>query len=294
MARLPLFLSLFIAASALAQTTITSITPSSGPVSGGTTVTIHGSGFDTTCTQCTAAWFAGVPATSTALIDANTIQAVTPPFAPVTVDVSVISGTRFATLSNGFTYVDANGDFERILLPIFTPPLTGSFGSQFFTFLSIWNTAGADIPVYAFPLPPCTLATCPSPPPGSLPIFLKARAGAPWSAFQFDGDPGRLLYVPKGAFDRLAASLRVTDMSRSTLSFGTRIPIVPEREFRSDFLALIDIPMTANFRNTLRIYSLDNQTSVHVRVINYDSTIVESEADVDLKDALDMFHPGYA
>jgi len=123
---------------------------------------------------------------------------------------------------------------------------------------------------------------------------LRARESAPASIFQFDGDPGRIVFVPKGAFDRIAASLRVADLSRSTQSFGTRIPIVPEREFRSDFLALVDIPMSANFRNTLRIYSLDPQTSVHLRVINYNSTAIESERDFDLRDAVDMFHPAYA
>jgi len=123
---------------------------------------------------------------------------------------------------------------------------------------------------------------------------LKAREGAPASIFQFDGNPGRIVFIPKGAFDRLAASLRVADLSRSNESFGTRIPIVFEREFRSDFLSLIDVPMTSKFRNTLRIYSLDPQTSVHIRVIRYDSTKIHSEFDVDLRDPVDMFHPSYA
>jgi hypothetical protein len=292
MARRAFFLFLLIASSALAQPKITSISPTFGPASGGTKVTIRGSGFST-CTPCTSVWFSGALATSFTVMDANTIQAVTPPFAPVTVNVSVQSG-GFVSLPNGFTYIDVNSEFERLLLPIFSPPVNGSFGSQFFTYFSIWNTAGADISVFAFAPPMCVLATCPPQPPGPVPTVLKARDSAPVSFFPFDGDPGRLLYIPRDAFDRMAVSLRSTDLSRLSQSFGTRMPIVPEREFRSDFIALIDLPTSAGFRITLRIYSLDPQTSVHIRAVSSDSNRVDSEMDVDLREPMDMFHPGYA
>jgi hypothetical protein len=281
-----------IAAALLLSISITSVTPSSGPVTGGTTVLIRGSGF-VSCAQCTSVWFAGVP-TPFSVLDAGTIQAKTPPFAPIAVDVSVVSVNGSASLPAGFTYLDENDDFERILLPIFTLPANGAFGSLFITYFSLWNTAGAEIPVFAFPPPQCTLATCPPQPPGPLPVILKARQGSPATFFQFDGNPGRLIYVPKGAHQRLAASLRVADLSRSNQSFGTRIPVVPESEFRDDFLALIDIPSSANFRNTLRVYSLDSETSVHVRVISSDSTRIGSEMDIDLRDPIDMLHSGYA
>ena len=281
-----------IAAALLLSISITSVTPSSGPVTGGTTVLIRGSGFSS-CAQCTSVWFAGIPL-SFSVVDAGTIQAKTPPFAPIAVDVTVFSVNGSASLPAGFTYLDENGDFERILLPIFSPPTSGAFGSQFLTYFSLWNTAGADIPVFAFPPPQCPLATCAPRPPDPVPLNLKARVGSPETFFQFDGDPGRLIYTTKGAFQRLAASLRVADLSRSSQSFGTRIPVVPESEFRNDFLALLDVPAGALFRNTLRIYSLDPQTSVHVRVIRSDSTRIVAEFDADLSDPFDMLHPGYA
>ncbi|HUJ14105.1 MAG TPA: IPT/TIG domain-containing protein [Thermoanaerobaculia bacterium] len=266
---------------------IASVSPASGTA--GTTVTVRGSGF----APGAQVWFAGVRAETT-FGDANTLVATAPRFAPVSVDVSVDSSNDFTKTANGFTYAD-NGDFERLLLPIFTPPTTGAFGSQFVTSLSIWNTAGSDIDLFAFAPWPCNFIGECSPLPGPAPMTLKARQGAPASLFPaYDGDPGRLLYIPRGAFDRLAASLRAADISRSVQSFGTRIPIVPEREFRGDFLALVDVPSSGNFRETLRIYSLDAGTAVHVRLINNDSTQIVADFDTDLPDPADGFHPGYA
>jgi len=299
MARIYFFLCLFVAAAVVAETKITSVSPPSGPVTGGTTVTIRGSGFaECTVIGCfpVAVAFGPVPAASVTLVDSSTIQAVTPPSFPGTIDVGVSTSSGATRLQNAFTYIGEVTDaFERILLPIFTPPVSGAFGSQFYTFFSIWNTAGASIPVFAFAPFGCSfITTCPPPPPDPSPITLKAREGAPAYLFNFDGDPGRLLFIPKGAFDRVAASLRISDLSRSKESFGTRIPIVPEHDFRNDFLALLDVPMRSGFRNTLRIYSLDPQSSVHIRVIRYDSTKIYSESDITLRDPVDIFHPGYA
>jgi hypothetical protein len=282
-----------IAAALLLSVVITSVTPSSGPA--GTTITIRGSGIGVNVTQVSVGRpFQQIQAASFSVIDADTIQAVTPPYFPGPADVTVFfRDAESVSMSNAFTYTGAVSDaFDRILLPLFISPVSGAFGSVFITSFSIWNTAGTDVPVFAFAPPPCQLGLCP--PQVPLVLFLKARDGAPVISLMMDGDPGRLVYVPKGAFDRLAASLRVADRSRSAESFGTRIPIVPEREFRSDFLALLDIPMNASFRNTLRIYSLDPGTSVHVRVIRYDSTLVISDMELALRDPIDLFHPGYA
>ena len=49
MARLLSLLSLLFAAAGFGQTTITSVTPSSGPAGGGTVITIHGIGFIVNC-----------------------------------------------------------------------------------------------------------------------------------------------------------------------------------------------------------------------------------------------------
>jgi len=285
MPRLILSLSLILTTPVFAQPTITSVTPSSGPVSGGTTVLIRGSGFDTTCPPApqpcgrTSVRFGSIEATSFRVVDKETIEAISPPSFPGPANVGAAFPAGATYLGNAFTY---------------TGKLDDAFGAKFYTFFSIWNVAGPDVPAFGLASAPCEgIGEC-VPPPGPRLTVLKARQGAPAGLFEPLGDPGYLFFIPKGAFDRLADALRVADLSRQDQSFGTRIPIVPERDFRDDFIALIDIPMMPHFRNTLRIYSLNPQTSVHIRVIRYNSTKIYSEIDADLGDPADMFHPGYA
>ena len=87
--------------------TITSVAPTSGPTSGGTSVTITGTNFFAPATVT----FGGVAATNVVVVNATTITANTPPSATTgPVDVVVNTTCSFAgpgTLPNGFTYVAA-------------------------------------------------------------------------------------------------------------------------------------------------------------------------------------------
>lgn len=82
--------------------TVTSITPDSGPVDGGTSVTITGTAFAAGATIT----LGGSPATGVTVVDSTTMTAVTPPHAAGVVDVLVtnldgLSGGR----TDGFAYV---------------------------------------------------------------------------------------------------------------------------------------------------------------------------------------------
>lgn len=86
---------------------ITSVTPSSGPASGGTTVTVRGSALFSAGTP--AVRFGGVDGISTTVVQMGTeYQVVTPPHAPGTVEVDLYESTRvppvIATLAGAFTY----------------------------------------------------------------------------------------------------------------------------------------------------------------------------------------------
>lgn len=84
--------------------TITSISPSSGPTTGGTTVTINGTNFQSGVTVT----FGGTAAFSLTLVNSSQITAVTPFHAAGAVDVVVTNpGPNSATLTNGFTYTSA-------------------------------------------------------------------------------------------------------------------------------------------------------------------------------------------
>jgi hypothetical protein len=85
--------------------TVTSLTPSSGPAAGGTSVVIAGTGF----TGATAVSFGGTAATTFTVDNANQITATAPAHAAGTVDVSVTTtgGTSANTAADNYTYVAA-------------------------------------------------------------------------------------------------------------------------------------------------------------------------------------------
>jgi len=85
---------------------VTGITPDSGPTTGGTPVTITGSGF----TGATSATFDGIAGTSFVVVDDTTITVVTPPHAVGAVDVAVVHPVNGPSAPLGFTYVAAPTD----------------------------------------------------------------------------------------------------------------------------------------------------------------------------------------
>lgn len=85
----------------VAAPSIASVTPSRGPASGGTTITISGAGFAAGATL----FVGGTAATDVRRLDASTMTAVTPPHTPGVVDVTVTNTDGQAgTLGNGFTF----------------------------------------------------------------------------------------------------------------------------------------------------------------------------------------------
>jgi len=84
-----------------AASTIDTISPLSGPASGGTGVTLTGNGF----TGATGITFGGVAATSVNVVDSNTLTAVTPAHATGAVDVVVTTPSGAGTKANGYTYL---------------------------------------------------------------------------------------------------------------------------------------------------------------------------------------------
>lgn len=79
---------------------LTSINPNSGVASGGTGVTLTGSGL----TGATAVTFGGIAATSVNVVNSTTVTAVTPAHAVGSVDVVINTPAGGATLVNGYTY----------------------------------------------------------------------------------------------------------------------------------------------------------------------------------------------
>ncbi|MHC5018507.1 MAG: IPT/TIG domain-containing protein [Planctomycetota bacterium] len=85
--------------------TVTSVTPNTGSVLGGTTVTIDGSGFISTATSKPSVTFAGAAATGVTVVHAGRLVCVTPSGTAGQVNVVVTNpDAQSGTLSNGFTY----------------------------------------------------------------------------------------------------------------------------------------------------------------------------------------------
>jgi len=84
-----------------AAPTISSVTPNGGPATGGTPVTISGTGF----VQGATVAFGGTAGTNVVFVSADTITATTPPNAVGAVTVAVTNpDTQSGSLANGFTY----------------------------------------------------------------------------------------------------------------------------------------------------------------------------------------------
>lgn len=85
---------------------ITSVSPKTGPLTGGTTVTIDGVNFQTGATVS----FGGVAATSVTVMGSTRITAVTPPRASYgSVALGLTSGGHTISVGNGYSYLNALG-----------------------------------------------------------------------------------------------------------------------------------------------------------------------------------------
>ena len=83
----------------LPKPSINSLTPASGPLAGGQSVTIIGTGFSSVTTVN----FGGLPGTNVQVLNDTTLTAITPAHAEGKADVVVGNGST-ATLSAGYTY----------------------------------------------------------------------------------------------------------------------------------------------------------------------------------------------
>lgn len=150
---------------------------------------------------------------------------------------------------------------ERLLLPILTPPVHGAFGSEFHTDLRIFNDSDAVAFLIGLHGNRCSPVCL----PGLFPLALEPHEEIGPEGISLTGSPGRFIFVAQDQLSSLAMNLRVHDVTRGGLNFGTEIPIVRESEFRTNRITFAGVPTDARFRNTLRIYS-DSAVDVLVTV----------------------------
>lgn len=253
-----LFLAqVLFAAVAPATPVITSVTPDMSPVAGGIHVIVKGDGF-ATCPICNppvppSVFFGSMPASSVRLVDAQALDVVTPAHLPDTIVVSVSQFDGRANASGNFTFSgEPSTAFEAVLLPIFTPPLRGAFGSEFVTDFRAFNLSrDQSLAVYGLGLPMFCSGVIILPPPFDPldePIAVAPRDQL--FCLARTGNPGRLLWTTSAAAESLAVNLRVVDVSRPYRTAGVEIPVVRMRDFRTDTIALLNVPIdSARFKH---------------------------------------------
>lgn len=291
----PLF---FLTSSIFAGPVITSVTPREGPVTGGTTVQIHGTGFSNNCVTCSPPFgdpevlFGSRQALDVRYVSPNLLEAVTPPNIPGDVSVTVQqadgSDPNHSTLQNAFTYTgDVLEGYEPLLFPIFQPPVPGRHGSEFRTTAHIWNKhLNAPVVLYGVDTT-CSLAGPPIDP--TQPYAVQARDNFETRLYPECSDTiGRILWVPKG--DRsIVASLRVYETSKQSENHGVEIPVARLEDFDDESIALLGVPRDPKFRLKLRVYSFGTTAANFVNV-SFNGRGVQ----LPLRRGATMFEPHYA
>jgi hypothetical protein len=173
---------------------------------------------------------------------------------------------------------------ERLLLPIFTPPVAGAFGSEFHTSVTIANPSDTVLSLSGLEYDCNVILSCPQTPDR---IDMAPERVLTSEALVPNGAPGRFVFVPKGDLDRLSMSLRIHDVTREDLNFGTEMPIVRESEFVTGRIVFPLVPVFPWYRNTLRIYAA---SPVDVMV----KAGAQPAVRISLTGAVDPFDPAYA
>jgi hypothetical protein len=271
-----------------AQQTYT-MTPSRGPVAGGTVVTITGA-FVEFWSYGVIFGSTGVPATR---VNATTLVATTPAHLPATVPVTIFEYDRGISTDIRFTFEgEATDAFDRLLLPFFTYPIPGAFGSEFRSDLSISLARGERVDIFGLN-PPCRVTCITS---WYTPFTITTEIpDLDTRSFETSGTPGLFVYIPKTQEKHAAMNLRAHDTSREAENFGTELPVVRDEEFTNsctDSILFPGVPSDPLFRKTLRIYGEGpGTTDVVVAIETQGVTTTHS---VTMRPGSHPFEPHYA
>ena len=202
--------------------------------------------------------FGGAKAVVTVTPDGD-IAAIAPEHAPGLVDVVVVDrDNRSITARQAFLYpepqADLTGEYERVLFPLtFEGP--GARGSDWRSENSLANRGPIEI--------------------NTMPLFSGGTTlegiepGERRRLPSVARDGGLLLFVPRGMESWLAYASHIADRSRRSTDAGTELRVVHEQDAGSD-LTILDVPLTSESRQTLRVYDLDaldgREVSIEARI----------------------------
>lgn len=171
------------------------------------------------------------------------------------------ASTALMLIAAAPAFAQLQAPYERVLVPIFIKtPVPGAFGSLWATEFVARNEAAAIVEVAV----------------GRFQCVLQPPCGySSMTTFRPDGpaenpNGGAFVYVGAPGAGKVIFSLRVRDLSRQALTWGTAIPVIREAETYTSRLQLLDVPTDARFRVALRVYDFDAPNSRSVRLRIYD------------------------
>lgn len=260
-------LLLSISSAATAAVQVTSVEPSSGPTAGGNVVTIHGAGF---CGGGTCGWaevyFVGYRAADVQLLDDSTIRATVPPgFLAVGGSTPVLVNGEGGTgsLTDVYTYRPSSPtDYERIFLPISTTA-AGAYGSLWITEGQVASFSSSSHFLFWEP------GNCRFCGPSIATLTPHINGTINSNIAETSATPAVMFYVsPKPAHDDVNFDLLLRNDAVRREKWGTEIPVVRERDFRTGATELMNITLDPQFRVMLRVYDVDNvQDGANTQVI---------------------------
>jgi hypothetical protein len=147
--------------------------------------------------------------------------------------------------------------YERVLVPVVVAaPTPGAYGSIWQTELVARNESDQGVVISDTPFGLCGLC-----PPYASHTTFRIALNAP------NPNAGRFLYIGSPGLGNVTFVLRVQDISRKALTWGTAIPVVRDRDVFSGRLQLLDIPIDSRFRAALRVYDFEPPTEATSRVV---------------------------
>jgi hypothetical protein len=153
--------------------------------------------------------------------------------------------------------------WSRVLLPLVGPDAPGTNGALWRTQVTALIASDTAINIEPLPcdVPACTVAALPLRTPFD--VFQQGLA-----KFAANG-LGHFLYVHSDDEGKLHVNARVYDVSRSTETAGSEIPIVHEADFTNGRISLLGIPVASQYHHTLRIYDFDGRAGAEVSIRFY-------------------------
>jgi len=282
-------LSFAFSLGAVAQAPVYTMSPDRGSALGGTVVTLHAPN----AAVVTSVYFGTVLVGATR-IDATTLTVIAPAQLPGSESrtVPVKLWVFGASINTGLTFTydaDAEQVFERLLLPVFTLPVAGAFGSEFRSEFRATLAQGDSADIFGLARQCVVLCVEGPDTPHRL---TTAFPDLDVTRIEPIGTPGQFIYVPRAEEGRVAMNLRVYDTSRSDENFGTEIPIVREEDFFSstETLALVGIPSDPRFRKTLRVYGAGQYGAG--LVVSIEGNGVRTDHSISVPPS-SLTHPGY-